>query len=84
MIFTRMALKSVGTVPGGVFVLVFGGIPAVIGFENLVRFSIGNEAKIVSDFEETKTLPKSIRRRLKREHFKQVGFLLRKAPPAQR
>lgn len=69
VIFTRTAFRAVGTVPGGIFVVVFGGIPGLIGFGKLVRFSISNEAKIVSGFEKNKTLPKAIRRRLKREYF---------------
>jgi hypothetical protein len=69
VIFTRIAISKVGTVPAGVFVVIFGGIPAVIGFGKIVRFSVSKEAKIVSNFEKNKTLPNAIRRRLKREYF---------------
>ncbi|WP_460500163.1 hypothetical protein [Hymenobacter agri] len=82
VIFTRIVFTSAGTVPAGVFGVVVGGIPAVIGFGKIVRFSMSSENKVVEDFEKTKTLPKSIRRRLKREYFKYAGVLLKKAPPA--
>ncbi|GAA4033128.1 hypothetical protein GCM10022409_16810 [Hymenobacter glaciei] len=69
VIFTRIAVGAAGTVPAGVFVLIIGGTPGLIGFGKIVRFSVRNEAKIVSDFEKNKTLPNAIRRRLDRKYF---------------
>ena len=74
MIFTRIAVTSAGTIavgtgPAGIFAVVFVGIPAIIGFGKIVRFSVGNEAEIVRNFKKSKAIPASIRRRLKSKYF---------------